>query len=84
MVNITWKEDGRLYSSGGKDGFLGKWRVASIGWDGVNKTEKKWIVYFHLPGLKDRLKEQYEVIENAQKRAESAVEMWIRECGIGG
>lgn len=80
---IEWKENIGLYGSGGKDAFLRKWKVASVGWDGANKTKEKWIIYFYLPGLKSRLKQQYENIENAQKRAELAIELWIKESGIG-
>jgi hypothetical protein len=80
---IEWKSNTQLYSSGGKDAFLGKWKVASVGWDGANKTKEKWIIYFYLPGLKSQLKQQYKLIEDAQKRAELAIELWIRESEIG-
>ena len=56
---IEWRDSMQAYSTGGKDAFLGKWRVASIGWDGVRRTDEKWVVYFHLPGLKSK-RIQYE------------------------
>jgi hypothetical protein len=78
---IEWKNVTGKYSSG-EDGFLGKWCVATVGWDGVNRTNDKWIVFLHLPGLKSRLKQQYKEIEDAKKRAQQAVDNWIKESTL--
>lgn len=77
-----WKDDTRPYSAGGKNLYLGKWCVISIGWDGVNKTDERWVIYTHLPGLKSRLDKQYKNIEDAKIKAEQVVDMWIKKSTI--
>jgi hypothetical protein len=81
-MNIEWKNNEKQYSSGGKNLFLGKYCVASVGWDGANWTDEKWIVYLDLPGLKSPLEKQYKRIEDAKARAEQAVETWIEGSTI--
>jgi len=80
---FEWKDDERLYSAGAKNLYLGKWCVASVGWDGVNKIDEKWIIYLHLPGLKVKMPTQYKEIEDAQAKAEKYVLYWIKEAKIG-
>jgi hypothetical protein len=77
-----WKNREEQYGSGGKSLFLGKWKVADISWDGVNRTDDKWIVYLLLPGLKSRLETQYKNIDDAMEKAEQVVNMWIAKSGI--
>lgn len=79
---FTWKDGERLYVNG-HDLYAGKWRVASIGWDGVNKHPEKWIVYLRLPGLKERLAKQFLNVEDAKRRAEEIVINWIKELEEG-
>jgi hypothetical protein len=79
---LNWKDNENPYGGNGKDLYLGKWHVASVGWDGVNKTDTKWIVYLHLPGLKPRLTIQYKNIADAMIRTEQAVQSWLTGAGV--
>lgn len=78
---FSWKQSDKSYSNS-YELFAGNWHVASVGWDAVNRQEEKWIVYFRLPGLKDKSAKQYIDVKDAQARAEQIVTNWIKELEV--
>ena len=50
-MKINWKTSNAKYTSG-QDGFVGKWRIFDIFYDGIKRIDEKEILTCYLPGIK--------------------------------
>lgn len=76
QMKIIWKEDNRRYGSG-ESAFVGKWKVASIHYDGMTSDVKKYGITILLPGIKQQ--ENCESPKTAKARAEMIINYWFAE-----
>ena len=73
---IKWEKNIKQYSSG-EDGFLGKYKIFSIWWDGGNPPEgKHYALSCFLPGIKDHLGHFKNEVE-AKLKADYVLQVWL-------
>ena len=72
---IIWKDDKAKYSNG-EHGFVGKWRVFGVHYDGIVKTEKREKLTCRLPDIKQDLG-NFKTREEAQSKAEDVLKYWL-------
>lgn len=72
---MHWKP----YGSGSQSEvlFLGKWKVASIGWGRSSRDQNPYGCYYHLPGLVQNGKKRFDTIEEAKRHVENVVTAWV-------
>ena len=80
-MSIEWRQSTEKFDNG-VHMFLGKYRVGSVQWDGINRTDENYAVFLNLPGIKSRLKKQYKTREEAIEMAEETVRYWIKNSGL--
>ena len=74
---IIWKEDKAKYSNG-YHGFVGKWRIFGVHYDGVVKTENREKLTCRLPDLKSDLG-NFKTIEEAKLKAKDVLKYWLEK-----
>ena len=78
-MNVAWKPIEQSYIIG-ENLFVGKWKVASVWYDGVKTVDEKWAVTFELPGLISRAKNNYAEEDGAKAVAVRLVSKWFEGC----
>ena len=79
IKSIEWKAQRGQYSNG-KDAFIGKVKVGSIGWNGIDRdTNLRYIAYSKLPSVKDQLG-KYPTEQEAMNEVERITKVWFDEA----
>lgn len=76
-MQITWKEDNLRYVSG-ESAFVGKWKVASVSYDGMTSGADKYSITIYLPGIKSQDNRKNK--EEAKARVEKIINYWFTEA----
>lgn len=74
-MKFTWKRRGGRYQNG-DDLYLGAWVVGSVVWNPASSSGKKYLVWCHLPGIRDQLPGS-DSQDEAKKTLEKAVQHWL-------
>jgi hypothetical protein len=80
---IEWQRNQARFVTG-ELGYLGKYRVFSIWWDGVQGStfsEGPWVMSCKLPGIKE-LVGRSQSADNLKARAERVLAHWLMGAGL--
>lgn len=87
MEKLNWKPNGGSYNNG-YNGYLGKYIVLTISWDGISRVNcisrgnyNRWKLYANLPGIKTYLG-NHETVEAAKEKAEKVLEIWLNGASL--
>jgi|WetSurMetagenome_2_1015567.scaffolds.fasta_scaffold1430860_1 hypothetical protein len=80
MEQIRWEKYDKQYSSGDA-GFLGKWKIFTIFWMMMSKTEKDnpYCLNCDLPGIKNNIG-HFPDIDSAKEKATKVIDYWLTEA----
>lgn len=79
-MKIEWKET-PLRSGNGVHGYLGKYKIFEVFYDGVTKSVLPYTVTCDLPGLKPKF-QGFESQEQGQKKAAQLLKFWLQNTGL--
>ena len=81
---LLWGSQEGKYQNG-DDGFLGKWRVASVIWDSLQSKDSiaPYLSLIFLPGIKSHLG-RFKTMSKGKQECEKAVRYWLKESKSDG
>lgn len=81
-MEIRWERQTEKYSNG-EDGFIGKYRFFSIGWDGMvsGEQEERYLLKVFLPGIKSNLG-HFKTPDLAKEKAKYILEFWLHNTNL--
>ena len=78
MNKITWKEEIGPFGYLSIEGYVGKWKIFSISYNGIDRDKsKRQILFCTLPGIKNRF--DFPDEESAKEKAEKIIIYWLAE-----